>query len=529
MTKRRVLIIDDDESMLELAEFHLQAQGYEAARAETGEKGLKLVEGGRFDVILTDLQLPDLGGIEVVRRLKEIAPDSEIIMISGHGSVSKAVEATKAGAFYFVEKPVEFEELMVLIEKAIERGQQAEEIKQLRGRLTNRASYYNIIGSSKAMQDIYEMIDSVAESDANILIIGESGTGKELIANAIHYKSLRAKKPFVKINCSALPKELIESELFGHTKGAFTGAAMDKIGLISRADDGSLLLDEIGEMPVELQPKLLRVLQERVFYRLGSDKAQEANFRLISSTNRDPLDAVKEGHLREDLYYRINTIEIRVPPLRERAEDVQHLANHFLQEFREKYQRPARTISQQAYKRLFEHSWPGNVRELQHAIERAMLLCKSDTIDVEALPFGQTAPRAMAAVSAAGIPAMPQPPLSAPINNPVKSSFPEPGGDPVGASFEAIGRTIVDRVPEPKNGTEPLDVFAEVERAVVSAALTRTGGNKQAAANLLGIYRPRLYSMIKRHKLGGNEGANESKRTISSEESPTDEGDTPTI
>ena len=191
-------------------------------------------------------------------------------------------------------------------------------------------SYYNIIGSSKAMQNIYEIIDSVAESDANIMVIGDSGTGKELIANAIHFKSLRAKKPFVKINCSALPKELIESELFGHTKGAFTGATTDKIGLIGQATGGSLLLDEIGEMPVELQPKLLRVLQERVYYRLGSEKAHEADFRLISATNRNPLDAVAAGQLREDLYYRINTIEIHVPPLRERAEDVQHLAEHFL-------------------------------------------------------------------------------------------------------------------------------------------------------------------------------------------------------
>jgi len=499
MAKARVLIIDDDLSMLELAEFHLQAQGYEAARAETGEQGLKLVEGCHFDVILTDLQLPDVGGIDVVKRLKEISPESEIIMISGHGSVAKAVEATKAGAFYFVEKPVEFEELMVLIGKAVERGQQVEEIKQLRGRLTNRASYYNIIGSSKAMQDIYEMIDSVAESDANILIIGESGTGKELIANAIHYKSLRAKKPFVKINCSALPKELIESELFGHTKGAFTGAAMDKMGLISRADGGSLLLDEIGEMPVELQPKLLRVLQERVFYRLGSDKAQEATFRLISSTNRDPIKAINEGGLREDLYYRINTIEIRVPPLRERLDDIQHLAEHFLHQLAEKYQRPVRRISEESYQRLFEHSWPGNVRELQHAVERAMLLGKSESIDVHALPFGQTAARSLktTAVAPAG--------TGATTTEPITTSSQNQSVDPIEASFEAIGRIIVDKVPEPNNGAEPVDVFAEVERAVVSAALTRTRGNKQAAANLLGIYRPRLYSMIKRHNLTNGE------------------------
>ncbi len=502
MSKTRVLIIDDDQSMLELAEFHLQARGYETRRAETGEQGLKLVEDSYFAVVLTDLQLPDLGGIEVVKRLKQISPETEIIMISGHGSVSKAVEATKAGAFYFVEKPVEFEELMVLIEKAVERRQQAEEIKQLRGRLTNRASYYNIIGSSKAMQDIYEMIDSVAESDANILIIGESGTGKELIANAIHYKSNRAKKPFVKINCSALPKELIESELFGHTKGAFTGATLDKIGLISRADGGSLLLDEIAEMPVELQPKLLRVLQERVFYRLGSEKAQEADFRLISATNLDPFQAMKEGRLREDLYYRINTIEIRVPPLRERVEDIQHLAEHFLQELATKYQRPVCKMSQESYQRLFEYPWPGNVRELQHAVERAVLLCKTGTIEVGTLPYGQAPSlRAVSAVASVGS-----------TTGSVATSRPEPATmEPVhqspaqkDLSFEELGRIIVEKVPDPKSGGEPVNVFGEVERAIVGAALDRTGGNKQAAANLLGVYRPRLYSMIKKHNLSNN-------------------------
>src|SRR5262245_16704679 len=220
MKRTRILVIDDDQSMIELVEFHLRSHGYEVMSAMTGEMGLQLAESTPFNLIITDLLLPDLDGIEVVEKLKQMSPEAEIIMISGHGSVTKAVEATKAGAFFFVEKPVEFEELMVLIEKALERTRQAEEIKELRGRLTSRTSYYDLIGGSKAMQNIYETIDSVAGSDANILIIGESGTGKELIANAIHYKSLRARKPFVKINCSALPKELIESELFGHTKGA---------------------------------------------------------------------------------------------------------------------------------------------------------------------------------------------------------------------------------------------------------------------------------------------------------------------
>ena len=494
MAKTRVLIIDDDQSMLELAEFHLQAQGYETARSQTGEEGLKLVEASRFDVVLTDLQLPDLDGIEVVKRLKELSPETEIIMVSGYGSVSKAVEATKAGAFYFVEKPVAFEELMLLIEKAVERGQQAEEIKQLRGRLTSRTSYYDIIGNSKAMQDVYEIIDSVAESDANVLILGESGTGKELIANALHYKSIRAKKPFVKINCSALPKELIESELFGHTKGAFTGATIDKTGLISRAEGGSLLLDEIAEMPVELQPKLLRVLQERAYYRLGSEKAQEADFRLISATNRDPLDAVREGKLREDLYYRINTIEIRLPPLRERVEDIQHLAEHFLREFAKKYQRPSGRISQESYQRLFDYSWPGNVREFQSVLERAVLLCKGETLNIDMLPWGQG--EAMTAAS-------PVVARAATVSADVPAAHSESvaTSEAAGLSFDDIGRLIVERVPDPKSGGVPVDVFGHIERAVVSAALNRTKGNKQAAASLLGLYRPRLYSLIKKHNV----------------------------
>ncbi|MGH9917178.1 MAG: sigma-54-dependent transcriptional regulator, partial [Pyrinomonadaceae bacterium] len=292
MQQIRILVIDDDMSMLDLMKYQLEEQGYEVVTAECGKKGLELAREDRFDIVLTDLRLPDVDGIELVKNLKEISfateIATEIIMITGFSSFDGAIEAIKAGAFYFLEKPIEFEELMMLIEKALERSRQAEEIKQLRGRLASRASYFNIIGSSKEMQSVYEMIDGVAESEANVMIIGESGTGKELIANAIHYKSHRAKKSFVKINCSALPRELMESELFGHTKGAFTGAVAEKNGLIAQASGGSLMLDEICEMPLELQPKLLRVLQERVCYRVGSEKALEVDFRLIAATNQEP-------------------------------------------------------------------------------------------------------------------------------------------------------------------------------------------------------------------------------------------------
>jgi two-component system, NtrC family, response regulator AtoC len=501
----KALIIDDDVSTLDLMRFQLQAEGFEVSTAENGKKGLEFIREKQFDIILTDLNLPDVSGIEMVKQSKEILPETEIIMVTGYGSTEKAIEATKAGAFYYIEKPVEFEELRVLIQKAIERKQQAAEIRELRGKLTSKNSYEGIIGASKSMQDIYEMIESVAASDANILILGESGTGKEVIANAIHFKSHRSKKPFVKVNCSALPKELIESELFGHTKGSFTGASGDKIGLIGQANGGSLLLDEIGEMPLDLQPKLLRVLQEKVYYRVGSDKPQEADFRLISATNRNPFESIQNGNLREDLYYRINTIEIKIPPLRERMDDVPMLAEHFLEIYRQKYNRPNCTFSQKAYGQMLGYTWRGNVRELQNVIERAVLLCKGGKIEDLNIPANNVSP-------------------SVPVNlereiqaAPVETAQPVPV-EHVAVSqnqietgkldlftgenlFEEIGKIIVNKLPEPSEGDEPNDVFKSLEYGVVLAALKRTGGNKQAAANLLGLYRPRLYGMIKRHNL----------------------------
>ena len=499
----KALIIDDDISTLELMKFQLEAEGFSVETADRGEKGIKFVEESEFDIILTDLNLPDFDGIEMVRRCKEISPDTEIIMITGFGSTEKTIEATKAGAFHYVEKPVEFEELALLIEKAIDRKRQSAEIKELRGKLSSRNSYEGVIGGSHSMQAIYEIIESVAESDANILILGESGTGKEVVANAIHYKSYRSKKPFVKLNCSALPKELIESELFGHKKGSFTGAISDKEGFLGRANGGSLLLDEIGEMPVGLQPKLLRVLQERIYYRVGSDKPQEVDFRLISSTNRSPFDAIQDGNLREDLYYRINTIEIKIPPLRERMEDVPMLAEHFLAIYAEKYKRGTCEFSERAYDQMLNYNWRGNVRELQHVIERAILLSKGGRINELNIPKNLDG-----AISFAGI-------ASSRNNlkiNSVSDSETIPGDGNGGglintknlsgeALFEEIGKFIVEKLPEPGDSAEQSDVFNSLENGVVLAALKRTNGNKQAAANLLGLYRPRLYGMIKRHNI----------------------------
>lgn len=499
----KALIIDDDKATLDLLKFQLQSEGFEAVTADCGAKGLSYVQDDEFDIILTDLNLPDINGIEMVRRLKEAAAETEIIMVTGFGSMEKAIEATKAGAFYYVEKPVEFEELFVLIQKAVERKQQAAEIKELRGKLSSRSSYEGIIGGSRSMQNIFEIIDSVAESDANILILGESGTGKEVIANAVHYKSHRAKKPFVKVNCSALPKDLIESQLFGHIKGSFTGAVADKVGFIGQANGGSLLLDEIGEMPVDLQPKLLRVLQEKIYYRVGSDKPQEVDFRLVSATNRNPFDAIADGALREDLYYRINTIEIKIPPLRERMEDVPMLGEHFLQIYAEKYKREDPEFTQHAYDQMLNYNWRGNVRELQHVVERAVLLSKGSRIHNLDIPKNMDG-----SISFADIKREPtgiEKSFNAEL---VNSNGVSNGNGSFFKSnlsneelFEEVGKFIVEKLPEPVEGAEQKDVFNELENVVVTAALKRTKGNKQAAANLLGLYRPRLYGMIKRHSI----------------------------
>jgi DNA-binding NtrC family response regulator len=448
----RILVVDDEPMMADSLKQNLVEEGYTVDTAATGAEAIELFDRGGHHLAICDLQLPDIDGLEVLRHMKDARPATEIIVVTGYGTVARAVEATKAGAFYFVEKPFDFEQMQPLVEKALERRELMAESESLRRQLSTRAEYFNIIGASKQMQTIYETIESVAKSDANVLIVGESGTGKELIANAIHYNSLRSKKPFIKVNCAALPKELIESELFGHTKGAFTGAHADKEGLVQHAAGGSLMLDEIAEMPVELQPKLLRVLQERSYRKIGSEKTYAVDFRLICSTNRMPADAIRDGLLRDDLFYRISTITIHVPPLRERAEDTQLLTEHFLKMYSRKYERPITAVSQAAYQRLFAHSWPGNVRELQNVIERAVLLAKSNKIEPVDLPFDN-------------------------------GSLPE--GSAGGAAWDV-----------PPNMT-----LEDIEKLVIEKTLQRTGGNKQAAANLLGIYRPRLYSKIRKYNI----------------------------
>lgn len=480
-SNKKILVVDDDQDGLHLLDFALKSKGWQVVTASFGNTALETFKKESFDLVLLDLRLPDIDGLEVMKQMKEISPETEVIIISGYSSVDKAVEATKEGAFYFIEKPIDLESMFVLVEKALSIQSKSVEIKQLRDKLTSRSTYEEIVGKSKAMQNVYQIIDSVAPSDANVLIIGESGTGKELIANAIHYRSNRAKKSFVKVNCAALPKELIESELFGHIKGSFTGAINDKIGLIAQAEGGSLLLDEIGEMPLDLQPKILRVLQERIFTRIGGTKPQEADFRLISATNRDPHEALSEGILREDLYYRVSTITIRVPPLRERTEDLQLLAEHFREVFSKKYNRSINSFSNQAFAWIFQHQWKGNVRELQNAVERAVLLCKGSIIELSDLPVQE---------SNQGFS------VSANLINSTNVQL-----TPSSFSWESLGETIISQINDDKLDEMNNDIFEKIESSVLKAALEKTRQNKKAAANLLGIYRPRLYGMIKKYNL----------------------------
>jgi len=447
--KKRVLAIDDEPAMTEWLKILLEHAGYEVRTALIGARGEELFKTWHPDSVITDMMLPDVDGIELVRKFKQIDPEAEVIVITGQGNIPRSVEAVKAGAFDFLEKPIDAERLLDKLEKAIKQKALVDENEQLKAKLQDRYKFQNVIGKSKKMQELFELVESVAASEANILIQGENGTGKELIANAMHYNSKRSKGPFIKINCAAIPKDLIESELFGYKKGAFTGATMDKEGLFEMAEGGSLLLDEIGEMPSYLQTKLLRVLQEREYRPIGSDRIVHVDFRLICATNIDLDAALRDGRVREDLYFRINTITLRVPPLRERTEDIPLLCDYFLDKFRQRYQKNVKTLAPSVYHLLIRNRWPGNVRELENAIERAVLVAKGSEIAVADLP----------------------------------------------ESIREESTTSTDFV-IPAHRT-----LAEIEKMAILQTLQRTNWNKQEAAQILGLYRPTLYSKMKKHDI----------------------------
>lgn len=382
----RVLIVDDDRSMCELIEADLSSRGMSCQWFTSADDAIRAIHDGQFDVILTDLQMPGLNGLALCERIVANRPDIPVVVMTAFGSLETAVAAIRAGAYDFVSKPVELDMLALTLQRAIKHRSLAEQVRVLSDRVQQSNRFAQLLGESPVMQRLFDELRRVANTDASVLITGESGTGKELVAKALHEQSRRKSKPFVAINCAALPEQLLESELFGHKRGAFTDAVADKKGLFLQADGGTLFLDELAEFPLALQPKLLRALEGRTVRHVGSEIEIPFDVRLIAATNRDLETAVEEKRFREDLYFRINVIQIRLPPLRSRGNDVLLLAQHYLEQFAAQNDKQIVGLSDATAKKLLDYSWPGNVRELRNAIERAVALTRFDRIAVDDLP-----------------------------------------------------------------------------------------------------------------------------------------------
>lgn len=379
----RVLLADDDAALRRVIQFKLKQRGYEVTVAEDGRQALDLLTGGRFDLLLSDMKMPRMDGIELLGQAKSLQPGLEVILITAYADISQAVQAVKLGAFDYLTKPFEDEQLFVAIDKALKFKKLEDENRLLKGRLRDKAFFDNVVGVSSPFKALMALVDKTAPTDATILLSGESGTGKEVIARTIHYKSMRSDGAFVAVNCAAIPRDLIESELFGHVRGAFTGAIRDKKGKFELADSGTLLLDEISELSIELQAKLLRVIQERVIEPIGSEKPIEVDVRLIAATNVNLKERTAAGQFREDLFYRLNVIPVHVPSLRERPEDIPILVKEFLRKFGKDAEV---TVSPELMDIFRRHHWPGNIRELENFIERLVILRSSNQLTPEDLP-----------------------------------------------------------------------------------------------------------------------------------------------
>ncbi len=380
-----ILVADDERSLREMLEIMLTEEGYEVITASTAEKAMDILDNGAIDLVISDIKMPGASGLEVLKKSIDLNPDVPVIMITAFGSADSAVEAMKDGAYDYITKPFKIEEIKLVVAKALERRRDKEELQRLKDEIALPYQFDEMVGKSDAMAQVFQMIQKVARSRSTVLITGESGTGKELVARAIHQHSSRKDKPFLSINCGAMPEQLLESELFGHQKGAFTSANSDKKGLLEVADGGSFLLDEIGEAPLTIQVKLLRFLQEREFKRVGGVRDIQVDVRIMAATNRNLPDLIEAGLFREDLYYRLNIIPIDIPPLRNRRDDIPLLVNRFVKKFSE-FDGKKIKISPETMKLLENYSWKGNVRELENVIERAIVLSAGDTIYSENLP-----------------------------------------------------------------------------------------------------------------------------------------------
>jgi DNA-binding NtrC family response regulator len=396
-----ILLVDDEKNVRRAIALQLsRIKAYNVEEVDSGTKAITLLKEKYFDLVITDLKMSPVNGIEVLKQSKKMHPVTEVIVITGEGTVKTGVEAMKLGAYHFIEKPLNPEEFIILVEKALEKAQALKEVKYLREELKNKYKFENIIGNSEPMNKILKLVSQVAHTDSTVLVTGESGTGKELIAKAIHNNSNRNDKPILVVNISALPENLIDSELFGHVKGAFTGAIKDKKGIFEEADMGTIFLDEIGDAPPQTQIRLLRAIEHGEIKRVGDNKTIHVDVRIVTATNKNLKELIKEGKFREDLYFRLNVIPIDIPPLRDKKEDIPILVNHFMQKYARENNSEIKTISPSALSLFLDYNWEGNVRELENIIERTMVLCNKDNIETDdlALSFPQGVPRITSAV-----------------------------------------------------------------------------------------------------------------------------------
>jgi DNA-binding NtrC family response regulator len=450
MAKRRILIIDDEPNLLESFKIGLEIKNYAVTIASSGSEALSICEEKNFDAVLLDVRMPGMDGLETLQKLKQLRPDQVVIMLTAHGSLESAVEAGRQGADDYLEKPSAPEAVDLRIRNALDRWSLAEENRNLRSQLRERYHFEGLVGNSPPMQEVYSLMERIASTESTVLITGETGTGKELVARAVHHNGPRADGRFYALHCAAIPEELLESELFGHEKGAFTGAVSQKVGIFAAADGGTLFLDEVGEMSLAAQVRLLRVLQEKEFTPVGSTTPRTTDVRLIAATNRDLMEGVQEGRFREDLFYRLNVIEIPMPALRDRRDDVPLLANHFLSRLTGTDDAEF-ALSEEAMARLIRHDWPGNVRELENAIERAVALAATEAIEAADLPavLREDGPASLA-----------------------------------GGGYSHLS------LQEAREG---------FEQAYISEALTKTGGNITHAAKMAGIAWQNFHQKLKKY------------------------------
>ena len=457
MAQRTILVADDDAAIRSLLKQVLGDEGYSVLEAATGTEVVEGVKNSSPDLVIMDVRMPELDGIEALQKVKMFSPATSVLIMTAFGSSNHAIKAMELGAFDYITKPFELDKISLTVKRAFQYQDLTAEVEVLRDEISSLVQTERIVGNSSAMQEVYKTVGKVAKSDATVLITGESGTGKELVAEALHYNSSRRSGPLVKVSCAALPETLLEAELFGHEKGSFTGAMATRKGRFELADKGTIFLDEIGEMSLATQTKLLRVLQERKIERLGSSLPIKVDIRVICATNKDLQKQVEQNKFRDDLYYRLNVINIHMPPLRDRKEDIAALVEHFLAKHRYSATAQPAAISEEALKRLTEYEWPGNVRELENVVERAVVLSRGQVITSRELPFGDH-----------------------------EAGEHEDENDDVSAERSFFKKSV-----------------SQFEKDLIMKALKDAGGNRSKAAEMLGIYRRLLYAKIKEYGLEG--------------------------